>query len=130
MSRFVLMLGLLLAGGGCQTNGVRTELFFGLSTSNHESIPDSAWDAFLSNHIAPRFPGGLTVLHADGLWINANNTTGSERSRLVIILHPPGQRAEFDQKIEAVTSEYLKEFHQTWVLRDDARVATNAYINR
>ena len=125
-----LLAGLTWGGVGCQTpsnSWIRTELFFGLTTSNGTVIADSDWDAFLAKSIVPRFPEGLTVVTATGSWLNAQRQTQSEPSRMSVILYPANQSARVDPQIAKVTSEYIHQFAQESVLRSDTRATTKFY---
>ena len=51
---------------------------------------DAAWQAFLAEEIAPRFPDGLTVLNAAGQWRDASSTMVREHTKVVLILTKPG----------------------------------------
>ena len=65
-------------------------LFFGRSRGNVEAASDAAWQAFLANEVTPRFPDGLTVLHARGQWRNAMGPVVRERSKVMLTVARPG----------------------------------------
>jgi len=46
---------------------VEIRLFFGLGTPDG-TLSDEKWARFLTEVVTPRFPSGLTVVHADGQW--------------------------------------------------------------
>ena len=125
-----LILALAWGFSGCQTQRptwIRTELFFGLTTSNGNLIAESDWNTFLKNKIVPRFPDGLTVFPAHGSWSDAQHITQSEPSRVIVILYPANRFPQIDQMIATVTAEYIHQFAQESILRSDAGVTTTIY---
>ncbi len=93
---------------------VRYELFMGRSGPGGEVVTDQAWDAFLGDTVTPRFPDGLTVLDAHGQWRDSEGQVLKERSKVLVILAPPGEdpRALIDE----VSDEYKRRFNQESVL--------------
>ncbi len=88
----------------------KDELYFGLLKPNGEEISETDWKIFLKSKVTPRFPEGLTVLNADGQYMNTQ-----EKAKLVVIIHantPKDNRLIFD-----VISQYKEEFQQQSVLR-------------
>ena len=70
---------------------VKYELYMG--RGNHESgliVADAAWEGFLGDTVTPRFPDGLTVLDGRGQWRGAEGLVQKERSKVLVILAPPG----------------------------------------
>ncbi len=92
-----------------------TTLFFGRSIKAGGTVSDLDWLSFLSAQIVPRFPDGFTVADAQGFWRGADGGTKVERSKMLIIAHPPGDSVEsrFDEIIDA----YKKRFSQNSVLK-------------
>ena len=93
----------------------RYELFMGRSAGAGEIVDDAAWDTFLQDTVTPRFPAGLTVLDGRGQWRDSTGTIQRKRSKLLIILAPPGE--EGLRLIEEVSEEYKQRFSQESVLR-------------
>ena len=90
-------------------------LFMGRSNQSSEVVDDEAWAAFLEETVTPRFPDGLTVLDAQCQWRGSNGVILKERSKLLIILAPPG-----DDKMrltDEVSDEYKRRFGQESVHR-------------
>ncbi len=87
----------------------------GRSAGAGEIVDDAAWAAFLQDTVTPRFPAGLTVLDGRGQWRDSTGTIHRERSKLLIILAPPGE--EGLRLIEEVSEEYKRRFSQESVLR-------------
>lgn len=44
----------------------RTELYFGRNIPTGGIVSESDWQKFVDEAVTPRFPGGMTVLDADG----------------------------------------------------------------
>ena len=63
----------------------------------------------------PRFPDGLTVLDARGQWSGAEGLVQKERSKVLVILAPPG--GDEMRLIDEVSDEYKARFAQESVLR-------------
>jgi len=93
---------------------VRYELFMGRSGPGGEVVTDQAWDAFLGDTVTPRFPDGLTVLDAQGHWRNSEGEILKERSKVLVILAPPGDEPR--GLIDEVSDEYKRRFNQESVL--------------
>ena len=102
---------------------VRYELFMGRSSESVEVVDDEAWTAFLEDTVTPRFPDGLTVFDARGQWRGSDGLVQKERSKLLVILAPPG--ADNMQLIDEVSDEYKRRFSQESVLR----VVTDACVS-
>lgn len=97
---------------------VETQLFFGQTKPNGATLSARSWQGFVDREIVPRFPEGFTVLDGAGFWRNrATQRTISEKSKVVVRLHPPS--AEADAAIGAVVDAYKTQFEQESVLRTD-----------
>lgn len=94
---------------------VKYELYMGRSGQSGEIVDDAAWDTFLGDTVTPRFPDGLTVLDARGQWRDSAGAVAKERSKLLVILVPPGD--EVMGLINEVSDEYKRRFSQESVLR-------------
>ena len=93
---------------------VRYELFMGRSGPGGEVVNDQAWEAFLEDTVTPRFPDGLTVLDAQGQWRDSEGQVLKERSKVLVILAPPGEEPR--GLIDEVSDEYKRRFDQESVL--------------
>lgn len=91
------------------------QVFMGRSNQSGEVVDDAAWDAFLGDTVTPRFPDGLTVLDARGQWRDSGGTIHKERSKVLIILAPPGD--EGMGLIDEISDEYKSRFGQESVLQ-------------
>ncbi len=94
---------------------VEYRLFMGRSDDTGEVVDDAAWAAFLEDTVTPRFPDGLTALDARGQWRGSDGVILKERSKVLIVLAPPGGgNMALTQEI---SDEYKRRFGQEAVLR-------------
>ena len=102
---------------------VEYQLFMGRGGQGGEVVDDASWEAFLEDAVTPRFPDGLTVVDAQGQWRGSEGTIEKERSKLLIVLAPPGDDGM--RLIDEISYEYERRFDQESVLRvvDDACVS-------
>ena len=91
------------------------ELFMGRGGDQGEVVDDAAWAAFLADIVTPRFPDGLTVLDGQGQWRGEAGLVQMERSKLLVILAPPGD--EPVRLLDEISDEYKRRFDQESVLR-------------
>jgi hypothetical protein len=116
-------------GGAVQLSGAQNviddKLVFGRSIPTGGTVSDSAWDAFMSEIVTPRFPAGLTVWHAQGQWLDPRGTTVREAVVIVEVVHPSGEPA--DSVFARVANEYRRRFHQDAVLRITTNARTELY---
>ncbi|MDB5687833.1 MAG: hypothetical protein JWR77_2422, partial [Rhizorhabdus sp.] len=87
-------------------------LFMGVGSKTPSA--DTAFTDFLDHEVSTRFPEGLTVLDAQGRWMNAQGKIGRENSKLLLIVLPgkPDDRA----RILDIASAYNSIFNQEAVL--------------
>lgn len=90
-------------------------LYFGRSKDGAEIVSDDAWTRFLAREVTPRFPDGLTVLDGAGQWRNAAGGIERERSKLLVVIAPPG--ADSLRRTTEVAEAYKRSFGQESVLR-------------
>ena len=90
-------------------------LFFGRSQGDVEVVSEEAWRAFLAEEITPRFPDGLTVLNAAGQWRADSGAIVRERTKLLLVLAPPGEDAM--RRTDEIADAYKRAFGQSSVLR-------------
>ena len=88
-------------------------LFFGLE-GPHGSVAETEWDTFLRDVVVPRFPGGLTVLHAKGHWQAAGEPPQREASRVLEIVYD--ERPHADRRIDEIAASYKAHFQQDSVM--------------
>ena len=138
MNRFILLLVFAMAAG-CSapshkglppaasqaSRWIRTELFFGMSKPDGSGVQGEEWNAFLEQHIVPRFPDGLTVVDAVGRYLDRQHRMIREPSKVVIILYPSDRAATANSSLLAIASEYCSQFKQESVLRADSIAKTS-----
>ena len=95
---------------------VRDMLYFGRNKPAGGEVTDVEWHTFLAGFVTPRFPNGLTVVHATGQWKGASGAVETERTAVVSLLHA-GDTASRDA-VAAVVAEYKSRFGQEAVLRE------------
>ena len=98
-------------------------LFFGRSQGEVEVVSEEAWRAFLAEEVTPRFPDGLTVLNAAGQWREGSGAIVRERTKLLLVLTPPGEEAI--RRTDEIADAYKRAFGQSSVLR----VVTEACVS-
>ena len=98
-------------------------LFFGRSQGEIEVVSEEAWRAFLAEEVTPRYPDGLTVLDAAGQWREGSGTIVRERTKLLLVLAPPG--ADAMRRTDEIAEAYKRAFGQSSVLR----VVTEACVS-
>lgn len=91
------------------------EVYFGRDKPGGE-VTEAEWQGFVDEILSPRFPDGLTVLDAKGLWRDPRSgKILGERTKLVLITAPDAAVAR--QVIEAAVADYQRRFDQHTVLR-------------
>ena len=105
---------------------VKTELYFGLSKPDGGRVTNEEWIDFLDASVSPAFKDGLTALDAEGRFLDKDGKIRSERSKLLILVHP--QTPEKTKAIDALVAQYKTRFKQESVLRTvtPVRVALDA----
>ena len=94
---------------------IRTTLYFGL-TRPTGAVSELEWQLFLRDEVTKRFPEGLTVWEAEGVWRSIDH----ERSKVLILVHPDTSEAR--QAVQEVIGNYRRSFEQESVLWESARV--------
>ena len=98
-------------------------LFFGRSQGSVEVVSEEAWRSFLADEVTPRFPAGLTVFDAAGQWRESSGEIVRERTKVLLVLAPPGGDAI--QRTDEIAEAYKLAFGQSSVLR----VVTQACVS-
>ena len=94
---------------------VEYQLFMGRGGPGGEIVDDASWDDYLGQAVTPRFPDGLTVVDGRGQWRGPDGAIKQERSKLLVILAPPGGDAR--QRLGEISQEYKERFSQEAVLQ-------------
>ena len=104
-----------LPRGAPSSSAVVERLYFGRNSGDTLVVTDSAWAAFLTGVITPRFPDGLTSWRAEGQWRRPDGVVEREPTFVVELVHPT--RVHLDQALAEIIAEYKRRFHQESVLR-------------
>jgi len=101
----------------------RTELHFSMSMPDGERVSDAQWQAFVDEHITPRFKNGLTLLDASGRRVGKDKKIVKERVKVVILIHPDTPRSRID--VFNIVSAYKMRFRQASVIRVTSEVGAS-----
>jgi predicted phage tail protein len=94
-----------------QKAAVTVELLFGRKIGDRIAVSQAAFARFVDREITPRFPGGLTIIDAQGQWRDRKrNIVVHEPSKLVQIVMPG--TPEDQAKIDAIVAAYKRRFKQ------------------
>jgi hypothetical protein len=96
----------------------RTELYFGSRRAQGPPVSDGQFDAFVDNHIVPRFPDGFIRLAGERNFTSSAGPMG-EGVFVVILLYRLDDR-DADRQIEAIRDDYKRLFRQGSVMRADS----------
>jgi len=110
-----------IEGAFREGNWIRTELFFGMARPNGQAISDTEWDDYLDKSVTPRFPGGLTVIRANGRYKTKDGELRKEATAVLVLLRPRQTDVDDHSKIEAMTREFVVRFDQESVLWTDSQ---------
>jgi hypothetical protein len=95
---------------------VRDVVYFGRNRPGGGVVSDPDWQRFLDEVVTPRFPDGLTVVHADGQWRGQSGAVERERAEVLTVLH--GGTGDSRKAVSEVVGEYKRRFGQEAVLRE------------
>ncbi len=121
---FIAIASTLFCAAGCETqtdtgagNGklIKTELYFGLSKPDGGVVSEAEWEGFVDEYITPRFKEGLTIIDADGQWMEENGELIKERTKIVILFH--SNSGDKKEDIEYIRDKYKELFDQEAVVR-------------
>jgi hypothetical protein len=105
--------------GAASAAQLRTTLYFGLGRPKG-MVSELEWQLFLRDEVTTRFPAGLTVWDAQGQWQSRGGGIGTERTKVLLLVHPDTPAAR--GSVQAVIARYRKAFEQESVLWETARV--------
>jgi Protein of unknown function (DUF3574) len=87
------------------------ELLFGRDVGHHAAISQSAWLGFVTREMISRFPDGLTITDAIGVWRERNDGAIVRESSKRVEIVLPGN--EDDQtRLAAIVTAYKHQFRQ------------------
>jgi c-di-GMP-related signal transduction protein len=93
----------------------KNELYFGLSKPAGLKISEIEWQQFVNTVITPRFKEGLTVIDANGQYLNNAGTLTREKTKVVILIHDNNPTK--NKMIQEVILSYKQKFQQESVLQ-------------
>lgn len=102
-------------------DALKSELYFGLRTTDGQSIGEQAWEDFISEVVMPRFPAGLTVLEARG---RSGGNASLDRVRVLVLVHPIGQDAQ--TRLGEIKAEYRRRFASARIFHIDQPIRVHA----
>jgi hypothetical protein len=91
---------------------LRTELIFGRARPDGSIVSEAQWQAFVDQHLAPRF-AGFTVFPVTGQYRDRTGRLAREDSFLVLLLHEPDAKSR--AAIEEIRAIYRRLFDQETV---------------
>ena len=94
---------------------VAIDLYFGRDKPAGGEVTDAEWQAFLTEIVTSRFPGGLSVFDSSGQYRDPDGRIVRERSKrlVVIVFDAPAHKAKVIEVVEA----YKRRFGQYSVFR-------------
>lgn len=101
----------------------KTELYFGLSKPDGSNVTEEEWKVFLNNIVTPLWTEGLTVLSAQGQFLDATGKINKENSKVLILVYYFTEAQS--QKVEQIREKYKYYFQQESVLRLDQQSCTS-----
>ena len=96
----------------------RTELYFGTARPDG-AVTEEEFQAFIDREVTSRFPGGLTVVKAEGQFWGEDGTLVKEQSYILILLYPYENFSTATRQVEQIRNLYKDRFGQESVLRVD-----------
>jgi Protein of unknown function (DUF3574) len=99
---------------------IKDELYFGLSKPGGKTVSEVEWQQFLNRVITPRFKEGLTVMDANGQYLNNFGKLTREKTKLIILVYETNPSK--NQMVQETISSYKKTFQQEAVLRVTSNV--------
>jgi hypothetical protein len=93
---------------------VLDRLYLGHSKPGGGEVTESEFKSFLHEAVTPRFPQGLTVVHASGQWRMADGRISSERTTILELAHDASTADRV--RIGEIVAEYKRRFRQESVL--------------
>jgi Protein of unknown function (DUF3574) len=105
----------------------RTELYFGAATRDGV-VAEEQFREFVDQHVSPLFPGGLTVLKAEGRFRAKDDVVVKEPSFVLVVLYPCQALADGSRHVDRIRTLYKERFVQHSVLRvDDPQIVWVSY---
>jgi len=100
---------------------LKTEIYLGLRSADGQAVPDQAWEAFVAEVVAPRFPEGLTILDARG---RSGASASLDRVKVLVLVHPNSPDAQ--TRLAEIKTEFKERFGSARVFHTDQPVRVHA----
>ncbi|MDF3072389.1 MAG: hypothetical protein K0S54_56 [Alphaproteobacteria bacterium] len=97
---------------------LKTEIYFGLRQASGKVISEEDWGKFLSEAVAPRFPGGMTVIDATGR--SANAARGGNPTKILVLVHP--NVGDSQEKLSQIKEEFNRRFDNAGIFHTDSPI--------
>lgn len=91
-------------------------LTFGRKVPHGSLVEPADWARFEALHIAPAFPHGYTILHAEGAWQDAEKGTPVHEPATILEVAHDGSE-EVDRALRAIAAVYKALYNQDAVMR-------------
>ena len=94
---------------------VKTELYFGRTIGIGGFVTSGQWELFVTQHIAPRFPAGFSIIDVAGRWkCVQSGQVIKEQTKLVVLCHHKTDND--DRQLLSIITEYKSLFDQDSVM--------------
>jgi hypothetical protein len=80
------------------------------------------WQTFVDEVLVRHFPDGGTMLETAGWWEGRTGTPGDNNSRMLVMLHPAGDRDAFALAVQEVIAEIKDRFGHRAVLWEESAI--------
>ena len=103
---------------------VKASLYMGGGNRNaaDRRLTEEEWARFIDDVLLEHFPAGGTILDTEGWWQRPADSTGSNRGRMLVLLHPAADRDAFAAAVREVIAEIKQRYGHRSVLWEEARV--------
>ena len=91
-----------------------TEIYFGRHFSARGEITDQQFAQFLSDHVTPAFPAGMTVYDAYGQAQHSSGEIVKQKTKVVVLVHK-NSKAD-DDAINKIITAYRSQFGNPQVM--------------
>jgi hypothetical protein len=91
-----------------------TEIYFGRHFSDRGEISERQFADFLSQHVTPSFPAGMTVYDAYGQMQHSSGEIVRQKTKVVVLVNR-NSKAD-DEAIKKIIAAYRSEFENPQVM--------------
>ena len=104
-----------------------TELYFGRHFATRAEISEHQFAEFLSHHVTPAFPAGMTVYDAYGQMQHSSGEIVKQKTKVVVLVHQ-NSKAD-DDAINKIITTYRSKFGNPQVMLLTKQVKPVFYAN-